>query len=234
MNLIKSICNRPERWYHRFGLRFIAKLSAFFAREIALEQIMEYVRECKVEGDYAEFGVYEGRNFIAAVLIAKRLKMKMKFFAFDSFSGLPWDEGEFKAGDYSCSQEKFEKNVIKNAGSLDGVQIVPGYFSKTALEGPQKKLAIAWIDCDIYDSTVPALYYIYDNMASGGVVVFDDWFNHKGRPDAGEQKAFNELTDSFKESITMIPFQRIGWAGQSFIFHRKKPRFAYHQNDQIQ
>lgn len=68
----------------------------------------------KTDGDYLEFGVYRGRAFKAAYDEAIRHKYEeMRFFAFDSFEGLPEVKGEdekhkhFYKGQYACSESEF-------------------------------------------------------------------------------------------------------------------------------
>jgi predicted O-methyltransferase YrrM len=51
------------------------------------------------------------------------------------------------------------------------------------------------IDCDQYESTVPVLEFITDLVDQGTIIIFDDWYRYKGRPDKGEQRACREWLD---------------------------------------
>ena len=46
-----------------------------------------------IEGDYCEFGVYTGRQFIHAYRSISQNSHGERFYAFDSFEGLPKPEG---------------------------------------------------------------------------------------------------------------------------------------------
>src|SRR5204863_3721987 len=79
-----------------------------------------------------------------------------------------------------------------------------------------KAVAIAWIDCDLYESTKPVLEFLAERLSPGSVICFDDWFNIKGRPDCGEQKACEEWL-ARNPQLRLTPYSRFGWHGQSFI-----------------
>lgn len=83
-----------------------------------LRKVMNYVGGSKLDGDYLEFGVYKGGTFANAVRIAKGKRLAgMKFYAFDSFEGLPDIIGvdlefkQFKSGELGFSLEKFKDNL---------------------------------------------------------------------------------------------------------------------------
>ena len=76
---------------------------------------MDYVQSCKVQGDYAEFGVYKGRTFAAACFLGRERRLTMRFWAFDSFAGLPDSEGEFRKGQFECGREEFLRIVRRCA-----------------------------------------------------------------------------------------------------------------------
>jgi O-methyltransferase len=81
-----------------------------------------------------------------------------------------------------------------------------------------KAVAIAWIDCDLYESTKPALEFLTERLSHGSVICFDDWFNIKARPDCGEQKACHDWL-TCNPQLRLTPYSRFGWHGQSFIVH---------------
>ncbi len=202
-------------------MRQLVKTHSAFAREIALEQAMNFVSTCEVTGDYAEFGVWQGRTFSAACFLGRERRLNMRFWAFDSFEGLPSSEGEFRLGEYACSQESFLRNVKKCLGDLDRIHVVPGLFSKTLVtDDPSvqslNRVAVAWVDCDLYESTVPVLNFLATRLQDGSLLFFDDWFNHKGRSDCGEQKACGEWLRRYPH-IQLAEYSKFGWHGKSFI-----------------
>jgi len=183
-----------------------------------------------VEGDYLEFGVFEGASFVPVFHFAQGVGLNsMKFYAFDSFQGLPsvkkTDVGLFNKGDWVCTLPKFKK-LIRNRGvDLNKVKIVKGWFDETLNEETKRKLpiksaSIVYIDCDLYESTVPVLDFITDYLINGTIIIFDDWFCFKGNPNRGEQRAFKEWRKRHPE-ITIIQFRKFGCSGNSFIVGEK-------------
>lgn len=119
-------------------------------REEILNYAMEYVSESKLEGDYLEFGVFEGKSFIAAYHFAQRYHLiTMKFYAFDSFKGLPEIQGidaeefrHFRKGQYSAGKDKFIKNIFKKEVNLKKVTIIPGWYDEVLNEETKNRLQL--------------------------------------------------------------------------------------------
>lgn len=199
-----------------------------------IRKIMNYAADSKLLGDYLEFGVFRGGSFVNCYQQATRhpsLK-DMRFFAFDSFGGLPKIQGvdaefrHFEEGEYKAERDLFEKN-LKNANvDFQKIKIVPGWFNETLNVATKKQIslssaAVVWIDCDLYESTVPVLDFISENLTDGSVIVFDDWFTYRGSPARGEQGAFNEWLKKHPE-FSATQFHTYDWHGNSFIIHKAK------------
>lgn len=196
-----------------------------------LQTAFQFVAHHQIKGDYAEFGVFEGKTFAAAFHCAKYIGLpNMNFHAFDSFEGLPEIAGQdlngsFHSGEFSASKMKFLSWLKRRKVNLNRVKITEGFFDHSlASENSDKigleNIAVAWIDCDLYESTKPVLDYLTDRLADGAVIIFDDWFCFKGKPNKGEQLACSEWLEKNKH-ITLIPYQTFNWAGNSFIVNRK-------------
>lgn len=179
-----------------------------------------------IEGDYAEFGVFEGRTFVEAYKSYKRCGgAELKFWAFDSFAGLPPidgkdSDGTFRKGQYACSRPDFEKNLRKNQVDMSLVNIVEGFYDKTlSAESTENlgsdKISIAWIDCDLYESTAPVLNFLTDRLSNGAVLIFDDWFCYESSK-KGERRACVEWLEA-NPNIQLKEYSRFHWAGMSFI-----------------
>lgn len=74
-----------------------------------------------------------------------------------------------------------------------------------------------YIDCDYYESTVPALEFVTDLLlVDGSILIFDDWWVFGGRRERGEQRAFHEWRE--RHGIETAEFIRS--TAMSFIVHR--------------
>jgi hypothetical protein len=129
----------------------------------------------------------------------------MRFFAFDSFQGLPHSEGDIFFKSQFCSSEHFFRKFVHKAGvDPERIVVVKGFFKNTLTDklkkkAELKKAAIIHIDCDLYSSTREVLQFIEDVIDIGTIIIFDDWFsfnddNHKYK--RGERAAFTEWESS--------------------------------------
>lgn len=196
---------------------------------------MKYVAySAPMEGDYLEFGVSSGHSFAKAYHHAQENKLKkMHFYAFDSFQGLPEITGVdaqgfahafWSKGTYSRTEREFTESVSAQGVDLAKVTITPGFFNEVLNAGTKRKLrlrkaAVIYIDCDLYESTVPVLNFITEYIQDGTVLIFDDWFCYKGNPRKGERRAFAEWKER-NPSIGATEFVQFGWNGQSFLMHK--------------
>lgn len=182
-----------------------------------------------VEGDYLEFGVFWGNSFIKAWNSARLTgRSGVRFYAFDSFEGLPDpagttgdDGGEFWEGQYSSDRDAFERNLRRAGVDMSRVTVVQGFY-ETSLEKNKlgeiglEAASVVWIDCDLYSSTTRVLDYITDLVRDGTVLIFDDWYCFHGRPDRGEQRACAEWLER-NPGISLVPYRDFHWAGTSFL-----------------
>ena len=193
-----------------------------------------------VEGDYLEFGVWKGRSFAEAYHEIPKgfeytrqwdsTKHPCRFFAFDSFEGLPEikgaDEGgPFKKGEYSCGQENFLAYLASQSVNLNEVICVAGWYNKSLTDEVKakhnlKRARIIHIDCDLYESTRDVLNFCTSLIQEGTVVMFDDWFQYKGNPQLGEQRAFNEWLQKNPE-FQAVEFMKEPPFRNSFIITRR-------------
>lgn len=185
-----------------------------------------YCSNNKIEGNYAEFGVLKGRTTIEAWKAAHRHGLsEMNFWLFDSFEGLPEIngvdiDGPFSKGEFSFSRKNYERNLRRMKVDFNRLQIIEGFFDKTLVNTKTgKKFSVVWIDCDLYESTVPVLEWLTDRLIDGAVICFDDWFTFNGKPDKGEQKATSEWLAK-NPAISLMPYRDFHWAGKSFLFHK--------------
>lgn len=137
------------------------------------------------DGLALEFGVFSGAsiNHIAS-------KRSWTVDGFDSFEGLPesWRDG-FDKGHFSRNAlPQVLSNVRLHKGWFD--QSLPSYLA--ALSNPAQPVSYLHIDCDLYSSTKTIFKFLSNNIVSGTVIVFDEYFNFPGWRQ-GEYLAFQEF-----------------------------------------
>lgn len=181
----------------------------------------------QIEGDYFEFGVFEGMSLMAAIKISDKMggpRLNRKFFGFDSF-----DEGFkyfnerdvhpfFKEGDFKSSFKKVSQR-LKN---FKNVRLVKGYFEESikdkdvSLVCGSTKCAILFIDCDLMGPAYIALNFIKPILQVGSVIVLDDYYAYKGNPELGTSGA---LCTFLKENpnIRLRQYCKYGYGGDSFM-----------------
>jgi O-methyltransferase len=233
------VCPEPRARRFEFTETIVYKAAQFASAE-------------HVPGDYLEFGSFEGKSLVQAFGAieevygdryadvethsreyrekVRELWQRMRFFAFDSFQGLPPVSGidaessDFAEGMFGCSLEDFLANVRAAGVDVDKVTAVPGWFDetcspKTVERYGMRHAAIVHVDCDLYRSAAVALDFIEPLLVDGTVLIFDDWYAFRGNPGLGEQRAFREWSSRLR-GWTFTEFQKEGPWRNSFIANR--------------
>jgi O-methyltransferase len=201
----------------------------------------------QIDGDYLEFGVFRGESFVEAYRSIERNRKvvagavtrteaftrwsarKPRYFAFDSFAGLPAGQAvrqaDYEPGAYACSEAQFRANVAAGGVDMERIQTIPGMYDTSLV--PEVKArhglsqaAMVFIDCDLYESTVPVLNFITDLVGQGTIIVFHDWFRFKGSPKHGEQRACKEWL-ARNPQLELIEYWREGPQAMSFLVNLK-------------
>ena len=182
-------------------------------------------------GDYLEFGCAAGASLIHIYQQAAPRMPWMRFFAFDSFQGLPKPEGidadgEAREGLFACDEPTFIANLRQAGVDLTRVVTVPGWYRNTLTNDVKRSrelrlASIVYIDCDLYSSALEALTFVSDLVETGTVLIFDEWFTAKGDPDRGEPRACAEWL-ARNPDIALQEWHLFGAYGKSFIVTRPK------------
>lgn len=127
-------------------------------------------------GPFVEVGVYRGGTAWNLAIVARAQKRKLHLY--DTFSGTPYESPEHgdkhKTGDFSDTSVEFVQKLIPDA------ILHPGIFPATYMENPIKGIAFAHIDCDQYLSVKACCEFLWPNVVSGGIMIFDDYIALKG------------------------------------------------------
>ena len=162
-----------------------------------------------VPGDTAECGAYYGASswFICRGIAGKG----KEHHVFDSFEGLSepggrdgeyWREGAMKASEEALNQ---------TLSAFDFVQVHKGWIPEKFPEVADKQFCFVHIDVDLHGPTLDSLEFFYPRMATGGIVLCDDYGFTTCR---GAAKAMDEFFGDRPEPIVHVP------TGQGFVIKR--------------
>jgi O-methyltransferase len=179
-----------------------------------------------VEGDYLEFGTYRGATFRLAYRHATRLlERPIRFRLFDSFEGLPaaGELGRWEPGAYAATLDEVRAAARDEGIPDDAWEAVAGFYSDTltpelasTVEREGTRAAVAWIDCDLYESARDVLGFLTPLVVPGTLLCFDDYYAFRGDPAQGEQRALSEWLDA-NPDLAAVPYLNFGWHGKSFL-----------------
>jgi predicted O-methyltransferase YrrM len=129
-------------------------------------------------GNIIEFGAYRGGSALFMAALAAKFLPGTEVYALDTFEGMPETDKQIDKhmrGDFNDSNFE-ELTALKEKYQLNNLHLIKGLFSDTApgvlaKAGP---IALAHIDCDIYEAVKYAYLTAKPHMAGGGYIVFDD------------------------------------------------------------
>ncbi len=204
------------------------------------DRAIEYINYEAVPGDIVEFGVFGG---VSLALLAKAASfdakgMERRIAGFDSFEGLPVSveaHARWRAG--GCATMHAWHPLLE-PGERVTPAAVETLFARCALPTPllhvgpfdqtlpgtipaeHPRIALAHIDCDLYESTHAVLEGIAGALQDGAVLLFDDWYHYKGHPHRGEARAFEEFLGAHGEWCA-VSFGPYGTFSHAFILSKR-------------
>ena len=158
------------------------------------------LRAACIDGHYLEFGVFTGGTirYIAGHIGSRTIH------GFDSFEGLPEAWSGFSLGGKSFDVKGRLPRVPDNA------RLHRGFFNASLpqwLADNPGPIAFVHIDCDLYSSTKTIFDPVAPRLASGTVILFDEYFNYPNW-ERHEFKAFQELVGAHRIKYTYLAFAR--------------------------
>lgn len=166
--------------------------------------------EEKIEGDFAEIGVWRGNT--ASILKYYAEKTNRWLYLFDTYTG--FDKNDIRGIDA-------DKTILFDDTSLELVQNVVGVYNKCRYikgifpssiteEVKNKTYAVVSIDCDLYEPTIQALHFFYPRMAQGGIFLLHDYSSGRWN---GVKKAIDEFCIHTQEHVILMPDK----SGSAFV-----------------
>ncbi len=161
--------------------------------------------QSELEGDFAEFGVYEG---CSARLLCE-VKGDRPLHLFDTFGGLPTpndQEGRvFASGHFTSTLE----SVRSMLAGFRNVHFHPGLFPGTTEGLKHRRFALLHLDVDLEESTEAGLNFFYDRMVPGGIIITHDYSIIPG-----VARAFERFMKGKPERVIELP------TTQAFVIKR--------------
>jgi predicted O-methyltransferase YrrM len=163
----------------------------------------------QLPGDVIECGVYRGRSVTRIGRILAEQATDKKLYACDSFEGFPGEMvGRVDVGLFrllsrirkkfrTCSDTPSRLERFFELYNIQG-ETVKGFFHETLPRFQQSDFCFIHLDCDIYQSYLQCLDILYDRLAPGGVIVFDDYDSPKW---PGATKAVDEFFANRPEEV---------------------------------
>lgn len=183
-----------------------------------------------IDGDYAEFGCHNAMTFAMAYHEAVRHKHEARLWAFDSFSGLPapkddrdshpkWVENKM-----ATSLDRFHERCASQRVPRDAYEVVPGFYEETLpamsdTDAPDN-IALAYVDCDLYSSTMDVFRFLMPRLKHGMIIALDDYFCWSATQISGNRRAMLEMFPENSE-WELLPYMQYGWHGLSFVVENK-------------
>lgn len=201
-------------------------------RMIALINSIQYVVKNQIPGDIVECGVWKGGSMMLAAKILLALnKTDYDLYLFDTFEGTTkpskydldylgnpmleiWNkefEGKKKlpsSADY-VSLDKVKKNLFSTGYPKEKLHFIQGNVMDTIPKNAPEKISVLRLDTDWYESTKHELNNLFPRLASGGILIIDDYGHFQG-----SKKAVDEYFEENKISSFLF---RIDYTGRLFV-----------------
>lgn len=138
---------------------------------------IEDVNTNRVSGSIIELGVWRGGGMLLAAAVNAESSTKRQLHIFDAFSHI---ENYENTSEFLQVREEDVTQAFHTFDLLDSyVHFHVGLFSQTAPKwNPNELIAVLRIDGNFYDSYQDCMYYMYESVSVGGIVIFDDVLSH--------------------------------------------------------
>lgn len=179
-----------------------------------------------ISGDYVEFGSWGGHSLSCAYEAISLIGSDRHLWAYDSFVGLPeitdprderWrTDLTFDVG----GVERFHADCAGFGVPREAYTAVEGYFSDTlgplAPDDAPADIAFAYVDCNMYSSTVTVFEFLQPRMKHGMIIAFDDYWLWSPSEVSGERTAIDEFLTA-NPQWHFERYKNFGWAATSFV-----------------
>ena len=218
-----EIIQAKQELYDAFNSFILSSDTKVFGKLLARCLLLDYVKN--IPGDIVECGVFKGTG-ILTLLKAKKflcpnsIKKVVGFDFYDTDGLLASLSGQDKEAmttlfrdrgfNHKDSFVNYLNDLILSCGFLEHeFDLVKGDISNTALEyskkNPGLRISLLYIDLDIAKPTYDALSSLWDNVSTGGIVVFDEYAYHCWSESNGADDFFHSKDVQIKSLNFLAP-----------------------------
>jgi len=164
---------------------------------------IQRINKDKINGDFAELGVYKGESS----QLLHHMAPDRKLHLFDTFEGFTLTDLQPETGvasTYSTrnfADTSINKVLKKINGNPEKINVHPGYFPESTAGLDYVAYAFVNLDADLYNPTKAGLEYFYPRLSPGGVIFIHD-YNNKWE---GLMKAVDEFALTIPEKLVLVP-----------------------------
>jgi hypothetical protein len=202
---------------------------------LRLDAVVQAVRYCEqrgVPGAFAECGVWRGGSVLAMILTLQELGVDDRdLFLYDTFTGMTepgehdtspverpaletWQEARSRDstawgemfGPEVFDEDSVRQTLLDTGYPAERIHLVKGPVEETIPATSPGRLALLRLDTDWYESTRHELSHLYPLLATGGVLIIDDY----GHWD-GARRAVDEY---FASEAAPVLLNRIDYTGR--------------------
>ncbi|MCZ6605049.1 MAG: class I SAM-dependent methyltransferase [Alphaproteobacteria bacterium] len=203
----KGVRELPPKWpvdFSKFTKRLCNTVGPYTMtskeRVAAIERAVRYICDHQIEGDFVECGVGPGGSVMAMMLTLLEVGDRTRhLWLYDTFEGMP-KPGEHDTGRFGTpavklydkrrkdgvstwvnfSVEQVQKNLATTAYPAGQLHFVKGMVEETLAQQKPLCISLLRLDTDWYDSHCAEIEHLFPLVATGGVILLDDYFRYDG------------------------------------------------------
>jgi len=184
-------------WLAGNRYRNCGDLARFYALCLNVKQVLAD----GVPGEFVELGVYKGNSAGILAMLARRHGRHV--FLFDTFGG--FDERDLRGVDSQQSVQFADTSLtgVRMLLGTENITYVQGFFPESVekFEMPQR-IAVAHIDCDLYEPMKAGLEWFYPRLSPGGIMLLHDYSSGHW---PGATRAIDEFFRNLPEKPILVP-----------------------------
>ena len=172
-------------------------------RFLYYQRLFHLARAC--EGDVVECGIGRGQTLVMWAALVHDEGDHRHLWGFDSFEGFPmptledasprnWRQGEWAVSTPTTIRDLFVRAGYSAEWFRAYVTLIKGFFADSLQLYSGGPIALLHLDVDLYESYRECLTKLYDKVAPGGVIAFDEYmgtFEYINAP--GARRAIDEF-----------------------------------------